>query len=58
MAQYVDLFSTPHRYTTFAMASMEVTEVDLRTLPDQVVEDSPNARIPDALLYYTCPSPT
>jgi len=33
---------------------MEVAEVDVRALPDQVVEDSPNARIPDALLFYTC----
>ena len=33
---------------------MEVAEIDVRTLPDQVVEDSPHARIPDALLFYTC----
>lgn len=32
---------------------LEIAEIDVRALPDQVVEDSPHARIPDALLFYT-----
>ena len=32
----------------------EVTQVEMRALPDQVVEDSPHARILDAFLFDAC----
>jgi hypothetical protein len=30
----------------------EVTQFEMRAFPDQVVEDSPHARIPNALLFF------